>query len=296
MTDHAFVAWPTTTRQIAHGNAGNRQTIKAMSELAFRASTDPRVIEAAQNVVRAVPERDDMATFAAVLRDVRARMRYTHDPLGAELVKDPAYVIGMSDSWGIEKEPMDCDDASTLAASMLGALGYRTQFVTVAADPGRPSEWSHVYLRAQRNDGRWVPIDPIVREFGLGQEVPAERLTAPRAYHEGVTPMRMGCDRAMAGLGAEGSWWEQLLATASTGLQARTDTAKAKAAADIAVANAARDSALARARTTQKKTEASIFSFTKADGTTDWTKVSIVAGVVVIGGIVAIKMVRGRRR
>ncbi len=80
---------------------------------------------------------------------------------------------------------------------MLGAVGYQTKFVTVAVDRARPSEWSHVYLAALHpGTGRWVPLDPIVREFGVGEEVPAGQLTAPRAYHEGVDPMMrggMGC-------------------------------------------------------------------------------------------------------
>lgn len=108
--------------------------------------------------------------------------------------------------------------------------------------------------------------------------------------------MRMGCDRAMAGLGAEASWWEQLLSTASGAFTQKTAAAQAKAASDIAMANAARDTALARAKNTQAKQEASLFSFTKSNGDTDWVKVGIVGGVVVIGGIAVMKMIKSRRR
>lgn len=293
------MAWSTSTHQIRYGNPGNRQTLKQMSRLALRGSHDTRVIQAAHDIVRNVPERNDMATFEAVLADVRARMRYTHDPLGAELVKDPAYVIGMSDSYGLQKEPMDCDDASVLAASMLGALGYRTEFVTVATDAARGGEWGHVYLRAQRNDGRWVAMDPIVREFRLGQEVPAERLMAPRAYHEGVTPMRMGCDRAMAGFGrlgaVEQSWWEQLLGTASTAFTEKSKASLASSAAKIAAANAQRDAALARADARRAAAGGSLFNFTKPDGTTDVTKVALVVGGAAVVGFVLLKAIkRGR--
>lgn len=187
---------------IPRGNAGNRRTLKAMSALARESSIDPVVVKAAQDAVRGTPERNPDVDFAAILADVRRRMRYTHDPLDAEVVKSPRYVIDQTNLTRYP-EPMDCDDASTLAGSMLGAIGYPTQFVTAAVDKTRPNEWSHVYLRVQHPDGRWIPIDPIVREFDVGDQVPAGQLTAPLAYHEGVTPMRgLGCDVAPTGSGA----------------------------------------------------------------------------------------------
>lgn len=126
--------------------------------------------------MRDVPERDDIATIRAVLMDVRDRMRYTPDPLDVELVKSPATVVRNTSPDPMTgqrvKEPMDCDDASVLASSMLGALGIPTTFVAFAADPQRPRDYSHVAVRALLKDGRWVGVDPIVRKWDVGQEVP----------------------------------------------------------------------------------------------------------------------------
>lgn len=265
--------WHTTTTQIPAGNRGNKRTLRAMYELAQRASHDPVVIQAAHDIVRRVPERDDLATFRAVLEDVRNRMRYTHDPLGAELVKDPAYVIGMSDVWSNDREPMDCDDASTLTASLLGALGYETKFVTVAVDRSRPDEWSHVYVAA-RSGSQWVPIDPIVREFAVGDQVPDFDLTAPRAYHAGVSPMRMNG----MGEGAEFGW-DQALTSISNVFQKKADAKLIAAQAKLAAAN--RPAAGRGAREG---------FFTDANGETKWANVAMVAAAAIVGVVLLKKM------
>lgn len=230
--------WRTSTTEIPRGNAGNRRTLAAMSMLARESSIDPVVVKAAQDAVRGTPERNPDADFAAILADVRRRMRYTHDPLDAEVVKSPRYVIDQTNLTRFP-EPMDCDDASTLCGAMLGAIGYSTKFVTAAVDRTRPKEWSHVYLAVQHpEDGRWIPLDPIVREFEVGEQVPAGQLTAPLAYHEGVTAMRgLGCDVAptgsgngMTGLGY-GSRWSMGDYTDETGTYAGTAPTVAQAEA-----------------------------------------------------------------
>lgn len=307
------MAWRTVSRSIPTGNAGNRATIRAMSALAAEGASSPLVIEAAQNAIRGTPERDDEVDFAAVLEDVRRRMRYTHDPLNAEVVKSPAYVIARTNDPESSPEPMDCDDASVLCASMLGALGYPTRFVTVAADPTRPKEWSHVYVAARRNNGRWVALDPIVRSFGVGDEVPASRITA-RVYHEGASPMsRLGCYgprcARLSGLGEEAidpslvamqtsnpygsgaesarvsysgttsggtSWWERLFSAGST---AAARVVAARNPASVRIVNRA---------------PAKPGFFTKPDGTTDWTKVTLVGAGVAIGGALLVKLAKGR--
>lgn len=305
------MAWRTISRPIRTGNAGNRETLRAMSSLASRASVSPVVIEAAQNAVRGTRERDDALDFEAVLTDVRRRMRYTHDPLDAEVVKDPVYVVARTSDPEASPEPMDCDDASTLTAAMLGALGYATRFATVAADPTRPTEWSHVYVHARRNDGRWVALDPIVRRFGVGDEVPDAHVTA-RAVHAGV-PMPMYPRSRMSGLGTvdesaaisaafrnaygdptaasvvstsdagSQSWWERLFDSgskaAATVLRAR------RKPADVRIIN---KGGADGPGFFQKKDEAT------GEVVTDWAKVGLVGAGVFVGGALLLKLTKGR--
>ena len=149
-----------------------------MRDLVRQGSAHPGVIAAAHRVVRYVPERDDRATMQALLTNVRRRMRYTHDPLDVELVKAPWVSLAGSET---SAEPMDCDDASVMLASMLGAVGIPSQFVVVPTNAAKPGGWSHVYVKARAEDGSWVPLDPIVRKYPAGREVPDSDLTGPRA-------------------------------------------------------------------------------------------------------------------
>lgn len=287
--------WTGSRRKIARGNTGSTETVNAMTQLAYEGSIDPVVIKAAQDAIRLVPERNDYATFQAVLDDVRRRMRYTADPIDAEVVKHPRVAIQGSDDSPNGREPMDCDDVSTLTAAMLGALGYQTRFVTVAADASRPKEWSHVYLVARTTAGAWVPMDPIMRGWPIGKEVPEAHLTAPRVYHGG-SQMRG------YGMGADDLTTLRMNAIAAGGLP--RDTAFPVAAGPAPTGETSwwrqgldyvskEGPSLAKAYLEARRKPAPIINktvirgpqgggspgfFSNPDGSTNWTNVAIVGG------------------
>jgi hypothetical protein len=74
------------------------------------------------------------------------------DPSFAEFVRSPAYMIRSGRFEG------DCDDAATLAASVLTALGYPVLLVAIRllSEP----EFSHVFARVPSRPP--LDIDPIV--------------------------------------------------------------------------------------------------------------------------------------
>lgn len=288
--------WTGSRRKIARGNTGSTETVNAMTQLAYEGSIDPVVIKAAQDAIRLVPERNDYATFQAVLDDVRRRMRYTADPIDAEVVKHPRVAIQGSDDSPNGREPMDCDDVSTLTAAMLGALGYQTRFATVAADASRPKEWSHVYLVARTTAGAWVPMDPIMRGWPIGKEVPEAHLTAPRVYHGGN----------MRGIGVDPFSAAQNAAFAAN-YTALTTASEAQRAALMAKPAPAETSwwrqgldyvgkegpSLAKAYLESRRKPAPVINktvirgpqggsspgfFSNPDGSTNWTNVAIVGG------------------
>ncbi len=53
----------------------------------------------------------------------------------------------------------DCDDYAMLTAALLKARGIPCSFVTVAADPRVPGQYSHVYVAAYPEGGGRVPLD-----------------------------------------------------------------------------------------------------------------------------------------
>ena len=83
---------------------------------------------------------------------LRQYWRIVPDPPDAELIRSPAYVIRCRCFEG------DCDDAATLAASVLTALGYPSCLVAIRqlSEP----EFSHVFTRVLSHPP--LDIDPIV--------------------------------------------------------------------------------------------------------------------------------------
>lgn len=292
-------------RRIATGNAGSRETLASMARLSSDGAHDPHVVRAAQNAVRHVPEGDHLGAFSALLQDVRRRMRYTHDPLNAEVVKAPRFVVDQSDIHGVE--PMDCDDASTLLAAMLGAIGYRSEFVTVASDGSRPGVWSHVYVVGVLPNGQRIAMDPIVRRFGVGEEVPDGHLTSPRAYHRGAamyglgdpinsaittaSTMHLQSVQKAARQQSEQSWLDsfaQGVARAAKVGEGYFDAEKQKALAATEQARLRAEVRLARLAAKQRAADAPTDGFfTDAEGKTKWVNVGLVA-LVGIGVVFAV--------
>ncbi len=104
----------------------------------------------------------------AVWRWVRSRVSFVDDlttarPLGAldapvvEVLIRPVDLSAMCANGGCRRVG-DCDDFSMYVAALLVALGRRVSFVTVAADPVAPRQFSHVYVASYPPEGR-VALD-----------------------------------------------------------------------------------------------------------------------------------------
>jgi hypothetical protein len=73
---------------------------------------------------------------------------------GKELLLSPSFLLQMPYPTG------DCDDFSTLIATLLVAAGVpHVFFCTIAADGREPNNFTHVYVKVQLNDGSMVPLD-----------------------------------------------------------------------------------------------------------------------------------------
>jgi len=282
-----------------------------MSRLADGGAHDPAVIAAAHDIVRGVRERDDVATMDAMLQFVRARMRYTPDPVDVELVKSPRVLLEESARDPGGKFVGDCDDASTLLASLLACVGIRSRFCVVPADGRRPGEWSHVYVSAATSDGWWISLDPIVRRFAVGEEAPSSALNGPRAYFPG----------ALAGVGGSSmNGIGNLNGFRRGGVGALPDFFSSAVSSNVAAASSAADAGgmspalkailgLAEqagsvylskyAKKIAPKPAAPVFISpgqpAPAAGMSKNTKMLLVAGGVVVAGVVVFSMMRRRR-
>lgn len=95
--------------------------------------------------------------------------RYANDPLHVEWIKDPQRMVEEIHEHGTVI--CDCEESSTMAATMLLQLGRSPQFVAVGF---APRQLTHVGVRViEPKSGKWIWIDSVAG--------PREREAAQRA-------------------------------------------------------------------------------------------------------------------
>jgi hypothetical protein len=138
------------------GDQGVEQTINLIRPVVDNAVKDPEVNVAAIGMIRGIDDqfsRDQKAH--AIYNAVATRWFYVEDPVGPFGPKETVRPVRVL----LQNFAGDCDDASTLIASLLGTIGIPSRLVTIAADPTAPDEFSHIYPEAEVVPGNWVAMD-----------------------------------------------------------------------------------------------------------------------------------------
>lgn len=127
-------------------------TLRAMKAFARHALRSPTqtVRETTLGCISQLPERSWRWEIMACHQFVRDRIKYVRDPDGFELVQTPEKTL----HYGVG----DCDDKSTLLASMLLSIGHPCRFVAVGF---RGEEYSHVFVEAKLGE-RWWALETIL--------------------------------------------------------------------------------------------------------------------------------------
>jgi hypothetical protein len=159
-------------------------TIGLMRQYAKEDAGSPEVQSALRQALRAYP---GVSPVEAIFRWTKARTTFQNDidivsriagglkgvgnsPIIETLVRPRDLVV-------MTQPTEDCDGHAMFGASMLMAAGVPPSdiwFVTVAADPTDPSQFSHVYLAVSLS-GLRVPLDISHGQYP-GWEVPAHRV------------------------------------------------------------------------------------------------------------------------
>jgi hypothetical protein len=132
------------------------------------------IINAAQ-----VDDKDYYGYAEAIHNWVRDQIRYVHDPVGQE-------TLSQAEETAFNSKAGDCDDKTILEIALLGSVGLAAWPVCIGVH--QPGAYSHVYLRIQippgkhRYAGKIIPADPIMREWPLGKEAPADRVKAHKEF------------------------------------------------------------------------------------------------------------------
>lgn len=144
-------------------------TIARMIQLAKMGARHPQIWLAARQITKGLHAKDYMGEAKRLFNAVR-----TGGTLGLRWVRDTKNVETLAAPWRtIEAGGGDCDDLSTLLASMLLSIGHDPRFKTIAANPAFPKEFSHVFDQVLIS-GTWFSMDPSVENAPFGWESPVK--------------------------------------------------------------------------------------------------------------------------
>ena len=142
---------PMTLGLVPDGPEGVAATLRAMVKLARQYRRDPGVMQLARRLVTHLPQYDRAGEVKALHAFVRDSIRYTNDPQDVELLQTPRATLEMGTG--------DCDDKSTLLASLLASIGRRARFVAIGMRP-LGNSYEHVLVEVQNGKG-WLPLETI---------------------------------------------------------------------------------------------------------------------------------------
>lgn len=138
-----------------------------MVSLVRRYKAHPLIRETARALVQGCADRDTSCEIAAMQAFVRDSIRYTSDVYGVETLQTPVVTLGYLEPAFGQYQPGgvasgDCDDKSTLLASLLAAVGIPGAFCAIGV---RGGDFSHVLVLARvrtRSAVSYVPLETII--------------------------------------------------------------------------------------------------------------------------------------
>lgn len=147
-----------------NNDVSTADTIQQMIAIARVSSRTPFVAEVVDRIIQSLGNRPTNTDLVrAIYRFVKATVTFCEDEtiLGSqmgyvdvnqELLITPMALLSMPHPMG------DCDDFSTLVATLCVAVSIPVWFVTVAVDELQPFRFSHVYCKALV-DGKYIMLD-----------------------------------------------------------------------------------------------------------------------------------------
>ena len=140
----------TVLSEISAGAGGTRQTLALMKRLVQQYRKDITIRNLAASLVGNLRQKDFNGEIKTLHAFVRDSIRYLKDIHGVETIQTP--LVTLQNRFG------DCDDKSTLLATLLESIGHPTRFVAVGFR--NPGEYSHVYVETRSgNRVSWIPLE-----------------------------------------------------------------------------------------------------------------------------------------
>lgn len=136
------------------------QTVSYMDELAAADANEPAIVAAVAEALDqagidagASPQAKAQAVYWWLKRTIRYVATPGTSPLVDQTLIPPCTLLAMPEPIG------DCPQFSMLAAAMFRVLCIESLFVTIAAEPAFPEQWSHIYNTVEIYPGQFMPFD-----------------------------------------------------------------------------------------------------------------------------------------
>jgi len=136
-----------TLHSIPDGREGIRATLKLMSKLVSQYKINPTIRELAIGLTNKLQQKNFTGEVRALHEYVKEQIRYVKDIKGVETIQTPLQTLRLMAG--------DCDDKSTLVASLLEAIGHPTRFIAVGFSAG---SLSHVLVQTKIGP-KWYSVE-----------------------------------------------------------------------------------------------------------------------------------------
>jgi len=152
----SFGETPTSQKLVGipSGSAGVAVTLRYMAAFVNAFKIHPEIRELCIRLIKNLPQKDLNGEVSALFNYVKFHIRYVRDIHNVETVQTPLKTL--------EYAAGDCDDKSTLLATMLESIGFKTRFRAM----GFTTNFCHVIVEVLVN-GQWLSLDATEPE-GMG--------------------------------------------------------------------------------------------------------------------------------
>lgn len=136
-----------TLHSLPDGIAGIKETLACMTAYVREYKKAPEIRRMADVLTQHLDDKDFVGEAGALFDFVQNNIRYLQDIADVETLQTPVVTL--------ENGSGDCDDKSTLLATLLESIGHKTRFIAAGFNGG---DIEHVFVES-RMGTKWVPMD-----------------------------------------------------------------------------------------------------------------------------------------
>ena len=152
---------------IGYGDNAIANTLQIMKGIIVSSSANYYIRRWAEKITQG--SRTNLEKIQSIYDFIASHSRYLKDPQGFEFIKTPPVSLQLIEIGEIAN--LDCDDYAVLSLSLLKSIGFHVALKAISVKPDR--KFTHVYGLVEYEKNKWLPIDLVKPETGLGWEWPS---------------------------------------------------------------------------------------------------------------------------